>query len=222
MSTIAQIGISKGLMPEYDIYELATLPSVDDAITMLKQNSRVLNVLKIRIHQIEHEKQGFVEQSKPRLDLDISGGLKGGDTHFSDSYGYDKPQFSAALRFSYPLGNSTARAEISKTRLEKNRALEDMNNIELELEAALIHIMTQLKELEKVLSLNRKQIVLAKDKTKAEQKRYNQGRIELTFVIQSMDNEQNVQLIYAQNSALYHKLLLRYNELMDRLLQVAL
>jgi outer membrane protein TolC len=218
LSTIAQFDLSKGLMPEYDIYELVTLPSVDDAIDMLKQNSRVLNVLQIRMNQLEHEKKGVMEQGKPRLDLDISGGLKSGDDNFSDSYSYDKPQFAAALRFSYPLGNRTTRAEILKTSLEKNRVQEDMNNIKLGLEASLRNLMTQLKELEKVLILNRKQMLVAKDKTKAEQKRYNQGRIELTFVIQSRDNEQNVQLIYAQNGALYHKLLLRYHELMDTLM----
>ncbi len=218
LTAIAQLDLSKGLIPQYDIYKLATLPSIDDAIAMLKQNSRILNVMKIRIDQLEHQKTGFIEQGKPRLDLDVSGGLRSGDNKFSDSYSYDKPQFSAALRFSYPLGNRTANAEILKTGLERDRAQENMNSIELGLEASLRNVMTQLKELEKVLMLNRKQILVAKDKTKAELQRYEQGRIELTFVIQSRDNEQNVQLIYAQNGALYHKLLLRYHELMDQMI----
>ncbi len=218
LSTIAQIDLSSGLMPDYDIYKTVTLPSADIAFAMLKQNSRVLNVLKIRIDQLEHQKKGFIEQGRPRLDLDVSGGLKSGDTDFSDSYTYDKPQVSAALRFSYPLGNRMIGADILKTRLEIKRAQEEIYTIELSLEAGLRNLMTQLKELEKVLMINREQINTAKDKTKAELQRYNQGQIELTFVIQSRDNEQNIQLLYAQNAALYHKLLLRYYELMDSLI----
>jgi len=49
-------------------------------------------------------------------------------------------------------------------------------------------------------------------------KLYNQGRGDLTFVIQSRDNEENAKLTYAQNSTLYHKLILQYRSLLDELL----
>lgn len=218
LATIAQYDNTDNLTPQYNLYDLAELPSVSAAVEILKQNSRVLNVFRIRIEQLEHQRKGFIEEEKPQLSLDISGGLKGGGEDFNDTYDYDKPQFSAALIFSYPLGNRTANADVLRTVLEKERVNEDMNNVRLELESGLRKVVIQIKELEKVLSINEQQIVVAREKTEAEIRRYNQGRIELTFVIQSQDNEQNVQLIYAQNGAIYHKLLLRYNELMDKLL----
>ncbi len=217
LATIAQYKDYKNLTPQYDIYTLTALPFVDEALLQLKQGSRVLDVFKVRIKQLDHQKRGTIEQSKPQLDFDISGGLKSGDKQFGDSHNYDKPQFSASLNFSYPLGNRTARADILKTKLEKKRIQEDMKNVSLQLESSLRNLMVRIKELEKVLVLNKEQIIVAKERTKAELHRYNQGRIELTFVIQSRDNEQNVQLIHAQNGAVYHKLVLRYRALMDSL-----
>ncbi len=217
LAVVAQFQTGYDFMPEYDIYSFVELPEEADAIVKLRQKSRVLNVFKILIRQLEHKKKGALEQSKPQLDFNVSGGLKSSDGNLEDSYGMDKPQLLASLNFSYPLGNRTARADILKAGLEKDRVREDMKNMSLELESRLRNILTRLKELEKVLEVNKKQVVVAKEKTNAELHRYEQGRIELTFVIQSRDHEQNVQLIHAQNGVVYHKLVLRYLALTDKL-----
>ena len=62
------------------------------------------------------------------------------------------------------------------------------------------------------------QIESAKEKTKEELKLYDMGRSQLTFVIQSRDNEQNAKLTYAQNATNYHKLILNFSALTDTLL----
>ena len=220
--SIAQYEMHESLAPQYDLYQLASLPPVYDAILQLKQNSRVLNVFKVRIDQLKHRIKGVKEQGKPQLDLNVSGGMKSRDGIYSESYDHDNPQFTALLNFSYPLGNRTSRADILRTKLEKERLQEEMNNVSLNLESSLQNLMTRIKELEKVLAINKEQLMVAKENTGAEIRRYNQGRTELTFVIQSRDNERNIQLIHAQNGAIYHKLLLRYRALMDRLLLTSL
>ncbi len=218
LASIAQYENNENLAPQYDLYQLAQLPTLDEAILQLKQNSRVLNVFKVRIDQLEHRRKGVEEQGKPQLDLNVSGGMISHDDLYAESYGLNNPQFMALLNFSFPLGNRTSRADILKTKLEKERVREDMNNVSLNLESSLRSLMTRIIELEKVLELNKEQVSVAKEKTVAEIRRYNMGRIELTFVIQSRDNERNIQLIHAQNGAVYHKLLLRYRALMDKLL----
>ncbi|MDH4032517.1 MAG: hypothetical protein OEV80_01815, partial [candidate division Zixibacteria bacterium] len=69
----------------------------------------------------------------------------------------------------------------------------------------------------RVLKLNQEQILSARTKTDQEQKLYDQGRGQLTFVIQSRDSEQAAQLIFAANALTYHKLLLQYRALTDQL-----
>ena len=54
--------------------------------------------------------------------------------------------------------------------------------------------------------------------TVAEVERYNSGRGELTFVIQSQDNEMAARLAYARNAATYQALGLQLRALTDSLL----
>ena len=93
-----------------------------------------------------------------------------------------------------------------------------MRSVEINLEAASRNLLIQIKELEAVLDLNQEQIESAQQKTEEELRLYNQGRGQLTFVIQSRDNEENAKLTYAQNALLYHKLVLQYRALVDELL----
>jgi outer membrane protein TolC len=67
-----------------------------------------------------------------------------------------------------------------------------------------------------VLELNAGQIKSAREKTKEELKLYNQGRGDLTFVIQSRNNEENAKLTLAGNALTYHKMVLEYRALMDQ------
>ena len=54
--------------------------------------------------------------------------------------------------------------------------------------------------------------------TNKEVKMYNQGRSQMTFVIQSRDNEQNAKLTFVKNAVLYHKLILQYRATLDEIL----
>ena len=91
--------------------------------------------------------------------------------------------------------------------------------MELDLESSMVSLLIRIVELEKVLALNRAQIESAEEKTEEELKLYNRGRSQLTFVIQSRDNEQNARLSLAENAALYHGLILQYRALLDELLK---
>jgi hypothetical protein len=78
-------------------------------------------------------------------------------------------------------------------------------------------LLTQASQLETVLQLNQEQIESAERRTAEELKLYDQGRGELTFVIQSQDSEQAARLTYAVNALTYHKLLLQLQEITDQL-----
>ncbi|UCD30307.1 MAG: hypothetical protein JSV03_07520 [Planctomycetota bacterium] len=69
-------------------------------------------------------------------------------------------------------------------------------------EAGLRNLLIQIEGLVQVLSLNEQHIESACFKTVEELKRYNQGRGDLVFVIQSRDNEERAKLSYALNADL--------------------
>ncbi len=209
-------------LPRYDLYLKHRLPATDESLSQLRQQSRLLQAIDLRLQQLQHQQNGLDQQLDPDLDLYVSGGLRSEDKEFIDAAQFNQPQYSVGVNFRYTFGQKAANADVSRARIERQQLSYERASLSLQLEAALRNVLIQLKELDGVMALNREQIEVAKQKTQAELKRHNQGRSELTFVIQSRDNEQNISLMYAENAASYQKLWLNYLALSDRLLTSAL
>ena len=205
------------LSPEFSLYDPVDLPGLDEATTRLRKQSRLLRVVAIQQVQLERQQRGFDEMTKPQLYLNTQLALKSGNEKFGDATGFDKSDIGISLQFSYPLGNRSATMQVEKTALQIRQIKLAEEEVALSLESALQNLLIQIEEIEKVLDLNRKQMETAKLKTEEELERYNQGRSDLTFVIQSQDNEESAKMFYAQNAATYHGLDLRLKALLDEL-----
>lgn len=203
--------------PEYDIYETETLSNLDEVTTQLKMESRLLKTLAIRLEQLQTVRSGFVELEKPGLSLVAQVGLKRAEEGFGSSLTLDKPDALIGFQLGFPIGSRTAKSKIAQTDLQIMQLEKQFEELTLDLASAVANVHIQIGELEHVLELNREQIQSAQRKTEEELRLYNQGRGQLTFVIQSRDSEQAAKLTYAANALTYHKLLLQYRTLMDQL-----
>ena len=201
--------------PLFDLYHIEQFPSPEEARQRLREQSRILNTLEIRRDQLLQLRDGYQEQVRPQLFLNVGAGLQGGDDQFGDALMLDKPDMTVSLMLQYPLENRAARTNVATATLEIDRLDTEIENVSLELESAAVNLLILIQELEKVLQLNQEQIESAAAKTEEELDLYNQGRSDLTFVILSRDNEQQAKLTYAQNAASYQKLILQYHALMD-------
>jgi len=206
------------MSPHFDLYALKVLPSVAEARDDLHQSARQLHQIDVQLAQSERLLGGLDNQLAPELELMLSGGLNSEADHLSGSTSFDQPQYALGLNFRYPLGQRTVRADVNKARLQQQQLRAARSSLELQLEAQLRNFLVQLEQLEGVMALNREQIEVAQLRTKEELSRHNQGRSELSFVIQSRDNEQNAQFSLATNAARYQKIWLRYTALMDVLI----
>jgi outer membrane protein TolC len=218
LAVLAQSDDLYAMSPDFDLYSLTTVPAPDEAAVRLREESRILDALAIRQQQLSHVLDGASESSRPQLFLNVGFGLQNGDDELAASLEIDKPDATVSLGFTYPLGTTTARSDIAKTNLEILQLQREIDNVALDLEASLRNLLIQIEELKKVLVLNQQHIESAGAKTNEEQRLYNQGRGQLTFVIQSRDSEEEAKLTYAQNAASYHRLILVYTALMDELL----
>lgn len=203
--------------PEFDLYKIETPPPLEQSISDLKNNSRLIKILNIRINQLEYALSGYEETEKPDLSAFAQLNTKNLDKNLGKSLAMDKPDAVIGLKFSVPLENRTPKAKIEKTDLQIEQLHKQSDELSLTLISALKNFHMQLKELENVLQLNQEQIESAKERTMEELKLYNLGRSNLTFVILSQDNVENSKLTYAQNALTYHKLKLAYQALTDQL-----
>jgi outer membrane protein TolC len=203
--------------PVFDLYVIDSFPEIEEVVDSLGKKSSVLKMMNITRKQLSYLLVGYEEMTRPQLFLNVGAGLAGGDSEFNNSLDITKPELTVSLSYRFPVGNRSAKVEVSEKKLALRQLDKDIESISLELEAAVRSVLIQILEMEKVLSLNKEQIESAKKKTKEETYLYNQGRGDLTFVIQSRDNEQNAELTYAQNAALYRTLVLQYESLVDEL-----
>ncbi|MFC2133755.1 TolC family protein [Bacteroidota bacterium] len=203
--------------PDFNLYEIEDSMQLDDILGSLEENSRLINILDIRINQIEHSRDGYEEMSKPDLSLMAEVNLRRIDEVLVQSFLMNKPEIMVGLNYSFPLENRTADFQIAKSDLQVTQLEKYIEDIKISLKSVLTNLYVRMDELKNVLELNKEQIESAKKRTEEELKLYNQGRGDLTFVIMSRDNEQNAKLTYAGNALTYQKLLIEYKALADRL-----
>ena len=205
--------------PAMDLYATDSIPSLEEVLANIP-NQRTIRALRVRLQQLETQKQALENVTKAQLLLGATGGVQQGNSNFADSWKLDRPDLTFFVEYSYPLGNRTAVADVSRNYAEIRKLEKTIESASLNLEAQLRKIWIEITELAKVLTLNQKQIETARKKTLEEQKVYDQGRSDLTFVIQSRDEVSLAQLRYAANAATYQKLFLNYLALVDELLPV--
>lgn len=205
--------------PDFDLFKQHNILSFEEVKDLIFNAARPLKSLKTFQKNIEHQRSGFVELAKPQLNLNLRAGLARGDDAIGSALLLDKPDYLVGLQFNYPLDNTTAKTNIQKMDLQILQVVDETRQAQLSLEAAARNLLVQIAELKKVMILNQDQMESSKLKTVEEIKLYNQGRGQLTFVIQSRDNEEKARFTYAQNAALYQNLVLQYRALIDDLLK---
>jgi outer membrane protein TolC len=217
LATLAGSNAIYGQSPSYDLYGLEPLPGRDEAVSALRDQSRVLRTFDILKEQLAGQREGLREQERAQLDLTLAGGIFGRDEEFGRSLELYKPDATVSVVYSKPIGNRTVRAQIEEIDLRLRQLEEEKQSTEISLESSLVSLLIQMAEIEKILKLNQAQIRSAEEKTKEEIILYNRGRSQLIFVIQSRDNEENAKLTYAENAALYHSLRVQYRAVLDEL-----
>lgn len=203
--------------PQHDLYQTIARPSREVVLAELRADSRLLKTLRIRAEQLATVRLGYVEQGKADLSLIAQLGLKNAEPAFGRSLAMDKPEVRIGLRFGFPVENRTATSKVARTDLLLMQLEKQIEELDLQLSSTAVSIVTQIEQLEAVLELNREQIESAERKTQEELKLYDQGRGELTFVLQSRDSEQAASLTYAVNALSYQNLVLEYRALTDKL-----
>ncbi len=204
-------------VPADDLYTTCDVPTVREAENILTTQSRLVKRINIQIKQLAYSKLGFEETLKPDLTLVASLNTKRADEGIGTSLVLNKPTAEISLLLNVPIGNRTSKANIEKTDIQTAQLEQAKKELILELLSNYTRLRIQISEFERIMELNRDQIISATKRTEEELKLYEQGRGELTFVIQSRDNEQNVQLSYAQNALAYQQLVVQADALLDRL-----
>ncbi len=204
--------------PEFDLFDLPTADDVESLVAEVTESSRLVELLDAQQHRLTVSSEGVSEAGRASFDLFLSGALKGGDDDLGGSLEMTEPDVTVGAQIVYPFGRRTTTADLETARLRSRQIDLARADAKRSLEAGARRVLVQLTQLDDVISANLNQIETARTKTAEELRLYNRGRGDLTFVIQSRDNEAALRATYAQNAALYQTLWLQYRALADQLL----
>ncbi|MBN2381569.1 TolC family protein [bacterium] len=219
LAVLTQDATFEEAVPHFDLFQshVLTEEHYQQGCDYIRTGSRLIQPLFIARQQLEFNQLKYHEELKPSLTAYSQVGLKNADNNMVEVMLLDEPDLSLGLIYSVPFERRTAKARLHQTDLSIKQLSKQIEEITLDLLSAFTNIHTQLSQLLTVLDLNRAQIESARQKTLEEIRMYNYGRSQMTFIIQSRDNEQNAQLAYIQNAVRYQKLLVRYRALLDEI-----
>lgn len=205
------------IVAEVDLYKTYNPKEISLQSYLLK-NSRVLRINDLAKKTLNRQLRSFKNQSKAKLNLNLNLSSAGENDNYSDSINNSSVTWKTGLKLSYPLGGIESGSNIKKTTVQ-------LLNLEQNKQEQLLDIHTQattLKEkinlLKEILQSNQKQINVAKMRTIEEKQRYANGNGQASFVISAQNNEQVVELNYAQVARNYQKAVLGFKAVIDKLI----
>ena len=190
------VSAPKDIKPEKFSQNGPVMPE-NEALSYLKTNSNISQTADILVAL----QKTNLETKENEQQLDVNLILQAKPNTFSDKFSDSLSKIgeysdnSITLSARRPLFNQGPAAEADKAKLEYAKALEQKNSILLTSEIGLASLYASLERLTNMLKLNENNLAMAKKRSALEEKKYDQGRNSIFFILQAEDDA-----IAAENS----------------------
>jgi outer membrane protein TolC len=219
LAVLAQIDDLAGRTPALDLTATVDLPPAGATFAAVRDDARRLRMVNDRMAEVRERRDGAAARTDPALDLAVDLNLRGGDRDaYHDAWNLRHPEAAVSLEFRQALGAHAADAAREGADLRLRRLEHEHHRARLALEAAIARQRTRLAGLADALVLHARQVDVAGRKAAAERDLYGEGRNQLNFVLQAQDAVAAARRAWYETAARYHRLVLVYRELTDRLL----
>jgi hypothetical protein len=121
------------LSPEFDLHHLEELMTFEEASTYLNENSRPIRVLNVRLNQLKYAQRGYKEILKPDLSITAQVNSKNLADELGESLKLKERDAYIGVQFSVPLGNRTARSQVTQSELQTQRLEKELLDLSLTL-----------------------------------------------------------------------------------------
>jgi len=208
------LGLDSSSKPVFDFYAID--PEIENKIT----GESLLSTRAFNIIELEKEKLALLRRrlsylKDPALDLNVSIGASSKEITWPDSLSGMTPTASVSLAFSGALNKKTVDLQIEENSLLEEKNSADRENLLFRLDSLRNSLVTQLNQDRNYIINQNELAAIAKQKTEEERKYYNQGRGQLIYITQSLDNETLQQIKILEKLFSYHKTRFQAMELTD-------
>lgn len=141
-----------------------TRNEVREILTLAMRNNPILHQRRLAVEVADINVEVAKNQKMPRLDLVASARTQALDRDYNDAHNEldsgDYVSYSIGVSFEYPLGNRQRKAEFRRRRLERSKAVSDLQNI-------ADQVATQTKEQMRAVNADYEEIFVQDDAVKA-------------------------------------------------------
>jgi outer membrane protein TolC len=190
-------------LPEPPDAALDLIPRWGSAWVVAQESRSELRQQRLQIESREVELVRAASDRRPSLDLLLSSRSRGFDGDSADAFdkaiGWDFPQNTAALTFSVPIGNRTARNALERARADLRAARLSYDQLESQIIAEVRTAIRQVTYSVQAVAAADKNHELAKRQLEAEQARYREG-LSTNFLVLEFQ-QQLAEALYSRNLA---------------------
>jgi len=193
---------------------------LDESIRQATQSRPDYLEAKAEIAKTGYKVRYAENQTYPRVDIESSYGYSGLGATFGESVrGMDSnPQWMVGLVIRYPLGNDTAKGDLSAARIESGQLLFRLKKIEQGIVLELDGAIKELKDAEERAANAKTSVGLSGRTLKAEEEKYAAGLTTIYDVLRVQDELAQAQLVELAAVVDYNEAVIKYNKVKGTLL----
>ncbi|MBW8866215.1 MAG: TolC family protein, partial [Acidobacteria bacterium] len=140
---------------------------------------------------------------------------RGYGTVLGDVFGSAYPQWSVGVQFGYPIGASTAQANLARVKLQYEEAQMQMKNVELQITTQVRAVARNVQTNQKRVQSARASRELQEKKLEAEEKKLAAGMSSTFFVFQAQRDLSIARVVEIQAIADYNKSLVDFQAVQE-------
>lgn len=206
------------IVADMDLYKIYH-PNTVALKAYLSKNSRALKINNLSQKTLKRQLLSFKNISEAKLDLNLGISSAGENSNYSKSLNNQSTTWKVGLDLSYPLGGIASSSNIEKANIELEILSQSKREQLLDVYTKAKTLKEKIQLLKEMMHSNKAQIEIAKARTVEEKQRYNNSNGQASFVINAQNNEQVVQLGYAQVAKNYQKSVLEFKASIDQLIK---
>ncbi len=206
---------------EQPILELGVRRPIDDVSPSLSEQvsgTRLMNQLNTEAQSLNFSRVAVKAQEDPNLTLRVHANVSGfDDEKATNSFDRDYQGNEVALNFSYPLGNTAARAALDKVDLQLLELRDRTESERAALVGELEGLRASLDEGDVLLTAAEKNLEFARNARIEDDKEFRAGTLDIALMLQSLRDEYEAEVEMLGYAASYQHAYLTYREKTDRL-----
>ncbi|HIF89151.1 MAG TPA: TolC family protein [Candidatus Thioglobus sp.] len=201
---------------EIDLYQRHDIAQIDVGVVL--PQLRLIQQIQLEKQKLLRQRQSLENKLLPSVNLSIGLSTQGEATDYLDGFSNQDQSWRVGVDVSYPLGQNKAKLDLQRSDISLARLNARQREVEVNIKQQISTLVSQVDLLSQMMQTSLAQMQIAEDKLAEEELRYNNARVQKSWLIGAEKSLNMANFAYAQVAASYQKTVVEYRSAIDQLL----